>query len=493
MAATLPGNIISCGAYVPRLRLPRERIAADLEWHGRISAAAASGSRAVCNWDEDALTLGVQAARQCLDNAGDCAALTSGIGSLSLASTTLPFADRSNSTLLAAALDLPTTIQTADFSGSLRAGTTALAEATRRTGTAPRLVVASDARLTKPGSAQELEYGAGAAALLVTNASATADGVRPIATIISAAHLAADFVDHYRLTGEPFDYALEERWIRDEAFSKQMPATIAEALTAARVAATDIDHFAVPGSAAMAKRIAKLASLDNARIQDSLRADCGDTGTAHPLLLLAAAIEVATPGQHILAVGFGQGVDALVVRIPETAPARRGRTVAAALARRRTEPHYTRYLSNSGLLDVDFGMRAERDNRSAHSVAWRKHRQVTAFVGGRCGSCGTVQFPKSRVCVNPECRLTDTQSDHRLAETTGRVKSFTEDWQAYSPRPPAIYGNVEFEGGGNLLMELTDFEAGEVSVGMRVGFAFRVKDIDPRRGFKRYFWKAVQV
>jgi uncharacterized OB-fold protein len=118
---------------------------------------------------------------------------------------------------------------------------------------------------------------------------------------------------------------------------------------------------------------------------------------------------------------------------------------------------------------------------------------VTAFVGGICAACGTAQFPKSRVCVNPECRLTDTQSDHPLAQTTGRIKSFTEDWQAYSARPPAIYGNVEFDGGGNLLMELTDVDPGEVSVGMRVGFAFRVKDVDPLRHFKRYFWKAVQV
>jgi hydroxymethylglutaryl-CoA synthase len=145
------------------------------------------------------------------------------------------------------------------------------------------------------------------------------------------------------------------------------------------------------------------------------------------------------------------------------------------------------------LLNVDFGMRAERDNRSAHSVAWRKHRQLTAFVGGDCRNCGTVQFPKSRVCVNPECRATDTQADHPLALKTGKVKSFTEDWQAYSPRPPAIYGNVEFEGGGNLLMELTDVDAGEVGVGMRVGFAFRIKDVDALRSFKRYFWKAVQV
>jgi len=167
--------------------------------------------------------------------------------------------------------------------------------------------------------------------------------------------------------------------------------------------------------------------------------------------------------------------------------------VSAALARKKTEAHYTRYLSNSGLLAVDFGMRAERDNRSAHSVAWRKHRQLTAFVGGVCRTCDTVQFPKSRVCVNPQCRATDTQADHPLALSAGRVKSFTEDWQAYSPRPPAIYGNVEFERGGNLLMELTDVDSGEVGVGMPVRFAFRIKDVDTLRGFKRYFWKAVQV
>ena len=95
--------------------------------------------------------------------------------------------------------------------------------------------------------------------------------------------------------------------------------------------------------------------------------------------------------------------------------------------------------------------------------------------------------------MNPECRRGDTQTDQRLAEVGGRVKSFTEDWQAYSARPPAIYGNVEFDVGGNLLMELSDVDAGEVSVGMRVGFAFRIKDLDAIRGFKRYFWKAVQA
>jgi len=430
------------------------------------------------------VTLAVEAARSCLQNAGGGVPL---IDAVSLASTTLPFADRSNSAVLAAALDLPMTIETADLSGSRRAGMTALAQAVKRAGTNCRLVVAADARLCKPGSAQELEYGAGAAAFLIAPAQARASS----ADILSVAHVAADFVDRYRAEGEPFDYALEERWVRDEGIGKLVPLAVREVLTSADLTSSSIDHFVMPGGAATTRRVAASCGLDRATLQDALRSDCGDTGAAHSLLMLAASIEAASPGQHILAIGFGQGVDALLVRVSEAK--RAARTVADALGRRKVEPHYARYLSHSGLLNVDFGMRAERDNRSAHSTAWRKHRQITAFVGGRCESCRTVQFPKSRVCVNPECRLQDTQADFRLADSAGRVKSFTEDWLAYAPRPPSIYGNVEFEAGGNLLMELTDVDSGEVSVGMRVGFVFRIKDVDSLRGFKRYFWKATRA
>jgi len=104
-----------------------------------------------------------------------------------------------------------------------------------------------------------------------------------------------------------------------------------------------------------------------------------------------------------------------------------------------------------------------------------------------------VQFPQGRVCVAPDCRATDTQVAHRLADSLGRVKSFTEDWQAYSVRPPYVYGNVEFAEGGNLLMEFTDVEAGELAVGERVRFAFRIKDDDRARQFRRYFWKATKA
>jgi uncharacterized OB-fold protein len=142
---------------------------------------------------------------------------------------------------------------------------------------------------------------------------------------------------------------------------------------------------------------------------------------------------------------------------------------------------------------VDFGMRAERDQRTAHTVAYRKRGALIGFKGGRCGLCATVQFPQSRVCVNPACRATDSQTPYRLADSSGRVKTFTEDWQAYAARPPYIYGNVEFNEGGNLLMEFTDVDSGELQVNDAVRFVFRIKDEDRARGFRRYFWKATKV
>ncbi|MGH8170963.1 MAG: OB-fold domain-containing protein [Steroidobacteraceae bacterium] len=479
--------IVSCGLYVPQWRIERARIAEALAWLAPPGAAAVSGARAVCNWDEDALTLAVEAGRRCMADARQCVP-----AALNLASTTLPFSDRSNATLVAEALDLPDTVIADDRTGSLRAGTTALAQAARNEGEAATLVIASDARLARPGSAAEMEYGAGAIALLVTR-GAPAEASKPLATLSAAAHLSADFVDHYRMSGEDFDYRLEERWTRDEGALKLIPAAVSRALALADTAAAGIAHFAMPGSTGTASRVARAAGLGQARLHAGLREDCGDFGAAQPLLLLLSMLAAAEAGERLLLVGFGQGVDALVLVAGEEAASHAQRELARALAQRRPEPHYTRYLAHRGLLSPDFGMRAERDHRTAHSVAWRKHRELTAFIGGRCAACGAVQFPRSRVCVNPECRRTDTQAGERLAETTGCVRSFTEDWQAYTPHPPYVYGNIGLEGGGNLLMEVTDVEPGELQVGAAVRFAFRIKDFDRQRAYRRYFWKATRA
>jgi uncharacterized OB-fold protein len=118
---------------------------------------------------------------------------------------------------------------------------------------------------------------------------------------------------------------------------------------------------------------------------------------------------------------------------------------------------------------------------------------VTGFKGGRCEQCGTLQFPRAEVCVNPDCRAFDRQTPVSLSGLTGRVKSFTEDWLAHSPNPPLIYGNIELEGGVNIQMEFTDCEPGSLKVGTSMEMRFRIKEVDQRRAFTRYFWKPTPV
>ena len=473
----------SFGAYLPRLRLERTAIAAATGWATGTRGNKARGVRSCCNWDEDSLTMAVEASRACLVGSD-----RSGVTWLAFASTTHPFADRSNAGVVATALSLPEALRAADVSGTLRAGTGALLQAfvQVRTTAGDALVVAAERRIAKPASEQEMSFGHGAAAIRV----GTGDDI--VAELLGSASLQDDFVDHYRASDSTFDYALEERWVRDEGYLKIVPRAIAAALADAGVAASAVKHLVIQGPGRFAAAIAKAAGIAADSLQDDLHLVCGDTGTAHPLLMLGAVLERAAAGDVILLASFGQGSDAIVLRATGRTPSS-GRGLQGALAEGAPDREYLRFLSNCGVVDIDWGMRAERDNRTAHTVAWRKHRDVTGFIGGKCRQCGTVQFPKSRACVNPECRAFDTQVEHPLAESGGRVKTFTEDWLAVTRSPPHVYGNVALDAGANLFAEFADTPPGALAIGTPVRFVFRIKDVDRVRDFHRYFWKAAPV
>jgi 3-hydroxy-3-methylglutaryl CoA synthase len=470
------------GAYLPRLRLERSAIAEATGWAAGMRAGKAVGTRSYCAWDEDSITLAVAAARDCLTGQ-DRGAVTA----LTFASTTHSFADRCNAGVVAEALDLAESLRTTDTAGHQRAGVDALLQATRvvASGGHDVLVVAADCRRAKPGSEQESRYGHGAAAVLVDAGDDVA------ATLVGSATLRADFVDHYRSAGADYDYGYEERWIRDAGYLALVPRAIAQALSGV-LPATEVAHLVVQGPHRFAAAVAKAAGIRAEAVQADLFDQCGDIGVAHPLLLLGAVLERAQPGDTIVVAGFGQGCDVAVLRATGRS-ATAGLGCRGALAAGVSNREYLRFLSNSGVVEMDWGLRAERDNRTAQPAAWRRHRDVTAFVGGLCTACNTVQFPRGRTCVNPQCRAFDTQQPLPLAESAGEVKTYTEDWLAVTRSPPHVYGNVQLAGGGNVFIEFADARPGEVTVGTPVRFAFRIKDFDAVRDFHRYFWKAVPV
>lgn len=472
-------GIVSIAAYLPRLRLARSAIAKANGWANPALASIAKGHRAICGHDEDSLTMAVEASRACTESVSGVP-----IELVQFASTTPPFIDRANAVILTEALALSPDTRCIDVTGYLGCGVTALIQALETGKTA--LTVASDKRLAKIASVQEMTLGHAATAV-VTGAE------KPIARFVAAHCTAIDFVDHYRAAHAATDYLLEERWVRDEGQLKIAPPTIRSLLRTTDWDTATIDHavFAGVGSAA-ARQIARECSIHESALTDMLQAGCGDAGSAQPLLMLCLALEKAKPGEKILLINVAQGCQAMLFEATEAINDwQNERSLRQQLDDGVEDGNYLRFLSFNDQIEVDWGVRAERDNRTALSAFNRHRKAVSGFIGGLCTACQTKQFPKGQCCVNPECRKFDTMVDEPFRQKTGKVKSYTEDWLAVSANPPLAYGNIAFDDGGVVMMEFTDFNPGELRVGTPVRFVFRIKDRDRKRQFHRYFWKAV--
>ena len=470
-------GIVDAAAYVPAMRLDRQAIFAANAWANPALKGLARGARSMCNWDEDSITMGVEAARRCLEDQP-----RDDLRRLYFASTTAPFADRQSAAVAGEALNLSENIAALDLANSRNAGLQALCEAARGGNSA--LVVAADARRAKPASVQELQYGHGAAAMLL-------GGEGAIAEVVAEHRISRDFVDQFRASGEPFDYRWEERWIRDRGYRAVLPALVRGVLERARVAPGQLARVVLPPvpprmSAALAKGLGLAAEA----VQDGRLGDVGDTGAPHPLLLTVDALAQAQPGQLILVAGFAQGGIALLLKTTgKLRDWQHRNALRASLSSPRPESAYTKYLSFSGLLPMDFGMRAEADAKTRLSSFDRHRAELTGFVGGRCPACGTVQFPRSARCVNPDCNAEAEQGIVPLAEQPGEVSSFTQDWLAYTPHPPLQYGLAATENGARVLMEFTECPLDAMRVGLKLRFVFRIHALDEQRGFRRYFWK----
>jgi 3-hydroxy-3-methylglutaryl CoA synthase/NAD(P)-dependent dehydrogenase (short-subunit alcohol dehydrogenase family)/uncharacterized OB-fold protein len=485
-------GIISYGGYIPRLRMSRMSIYQHIGWLVPATVMVAQGERSMCNWDEDSLTMAVAASRDCLVGVDE-----QGVDGLYLASTTLPFADRLNAGIAATALNLRADIQTADFGSTQKAGTTALVTALETIREGKRiLVTAADKRETKAGSFYEMWFGDGAAALLLGDREV-------IAEFKGSYSVAYDFVGHYRAAGSRFDYTWEERWVRDQGYARIIPEAINGLLDKLGMTIDGVDKVIYP--CFFTREHASIARAIGAapeKVPDNLHTVCGETGAAHPLVMLVKALEAAEPGERIIVASFGQGSDALCFEVTESIkdlprsaglgqPGHRG--IGGSLENGKATDSYVRFLKFRDLIETEAGIRSEASDQTAMTTLWRKRKMILGLVGGMCTECGTPQYPKANICVNPECGALDSQTDYEFADVPAIVKSFTGDMLAYSIDPPAIYGMLQFEGGGRLMADFTDCEISDLKVGRAVRMVFRRHHVDKERGFTGYFWKAVPL
>ena len=397
------------------------------------------------------------------------------------ASTSAPFFERLQATLVIDALALPSETRARDVSGSRRCAVSALLDALLAPGSA--LIGAGEKRPGRAGSPLHLSQGDGGAAARVAPEGA--------ARLLGWASLSRDLIDLYASREHPEPYAYEERFVRDTAVSDVIAPTIKSALAKAGLAPGDIQHAAVQEPVAgLWRDIARATGIAAPNHASDVAAALGDLGAAHGLFSFALAAARAKPGERILLAGFGSGCDALVLEM--TAPMPGAESAEDALRRGSVSGDYLRFLSLNGALELDWGVRSEFEQKAQATVIERYGRDMIGFVGGRDAS-GNVQFPKSRIPVRPDADGPEPMEDVRLADEFARIVSVTADRLNFTPDPPFWFGLAQFDNGARVMMEFTDADSRGFSVGDRVRMRLRIKSRDRRRGFRTYFWKAAPM
>ena len=467
-------GILSAAGYVPYRRLARPDI------KDFMGSGGGKGTRAVASHDEDTTTLGVEAARLALRSAPGHSPET-----LWFATAVPAYLDKTNATAIAAALRLPGDVGAYDFGGALRSGMGCLIAALRGGGT--NLVVAGDLRDGLPTSADESAGGDSGAAVLV------GEGPDVVAELVATASATDEFTDRWRTPGDRTSRLWEERFGENRYLALGQD-VLSRVLKSAELEASDVGCLVVTGMHGRAvSALLKKLGLGESVVADDLATSVGQSGTAHPLLVLAGALESlgasgAPAGTTVVALHLADGADAVVLRTTTAlAGWRPARPVAAQVANGAPLP-YSKFLAWRGQLQPEPPRRPE-PARVSSTAAYRSEQWKFGFVGSKDRSSGAVHLPPSRISM--EGGAVDDMEPVAMADATGTVVTSTIDRLAYSPSPPIVFAVVDFDGGGRYPVELTDTDPDEIRAGSRVEMTFR--RLFSADGIHDYFWKARPV
>jgi 3-hydroxy-3-methylglutaryl CoA synthase len=406
-----------------------------------------------------------------------------------LASATAPYREKQNAAIIASVVDLNRTCLTADYSNSLRAGTTAMRAAIDavKSGSAERVVVAaSDCRLGAPGGKFEQLFGDGAVAITVGSNNVFAE-VEEFYSIFN------DFTDEWRTSTDPFVRSGESRFIDEVGYLPTMTEAVLGLMDKGKLALSDISTFVFSAlNGRLHAQLARKLDLDLSRVQDPLFARIGNTGAPAGLLMLRAALEDAQPGDRILFANYGDGADAFMFRITDSIETiRHSPRLSNRLAAKKSID-YGAYLNWRDLLPFEPSSLPERAEPSL-ATRWRDRKMVSSLYGVRCRRCGTPQMhpigQNMRVCV--ACQWKDDFEPYKFSDKTGKLFTYAIDQLQPTKNPPGLNGVVDFDGGGRLICELTDYDLDKVAIGMPVEMTFR--KLSQGKGIINYFWKAKPV
>jgi len=340
-------GIIGYGAYLPRFRIKKDEYIKT--WN--IFLVKGINEKTVPAFDEDATTMGAEAAISALRSSG---AEASDIDAVFWASTSAPYTLKMAAPTIALALGVRADIYAADFAHSEKAGISALIAASDyvSSGRGKRaIVVASDVLSGPPGNIPETEQGVGCgAAAFVVGSGGT------IAELEASSSITSEFADRWR-TGAETDViqALDNpRFAQDYGYVWHVSEVAKNLVSKVGKSFEDFNHIILqqPNGDWPLVAAGKLGLQPAVTKKGMVIQNTGDTGVASVPLGLAAVLDVAQPGERILAVAYGgsSASDAISLLVTDEIEGKRASPSLAKLIERKMYLSYIEYAKQKNLI-----------------------------------------------------------------------------------------------------------------------------------------------
>jgi len=295
-------GIVGYGVYIPSYRIKVEEIAKV--WGDdpkAISRGLVVNEKSVPAPDEDTATISVEAARNSLKRA---MIDPKKIGAVYVGSESHPYAVKPTATIVAEAIEASPELTAADLEFACKAGTAGMQAAMGLVDSdivEYGLAIGADTAQGAPGDALEYTASAGGAAYIIGKENTVADfeGTYSFTT---------DTPDFYRREGRPYPKH-GGRFTGEPAYFKHVLSGAKGLFKKMGTEASDYDHviFHQPNGKFYIRAARKLGFNEEQYKTGLLTPYIGNTYSGATPLGLAAVLDIAKPGDRVMAVSYGSG------------------------------------------------------------------------------------------------------------------------------------------------------------------------------------------
>lgn len=327
MLKKLNVGITGFGCYIPKYRITTEEIAkAHNQNFELIQQALLINEKTVPNKDEDAITIGVEAAKNALMRAGIS---PEKIKAIYMGSESHPYAVKPSSAIIGEVLGVGNDFTAADTEFACKAGTAAmqmiigLAESDM---IEYGLAIGADTSQGAPGDALEYSASAGGAAFIIAKNKINKDNINKsesAANILYTLSKTTDTPDFWRRNTQKYP-SHTGRFTGEEAYFKHISSATSAILEETGFKISDFAHiiFHQPNGK-FPLSIAKSLNATKEQLKYGIIVhDIGNTYSGSSLLGLVNVLENALPNQKILltSYGSGSGSDSFIIETTDLLP-----------------------------------------------------------------------------------------------------------------------------------------------------------------------------